>query len=76
MSSPRIKNHYKRYAPYWKDYAREYLKNKSCEICGSTKQLTLAHLDQNPRNNEKKTSKYYVNHATYNLINHIMCSAL
>lgn len=53
MSNLRIKNHYYRYPKYFKDFSRELiLKKKVCSQCGKSDQLTVAHKDQNPDNNE------------------------
>lgn len=52
MSNPRIKNHDDRYSKYFKDFSRELIKKVGkCQLCGRTKILTVAHLDQNPENN-------------------------
>lgn len=57
MSNPRIKHHAKRYAPYWSEYSKELRRGARCQECGSADRLTVAHLDQEPSNNEPKNLK-------------------
>jgi hypothetical protein len=77
MSNPRISGHYSRYPKYWKDFTRENVKGKACEVCGATGEevrLTTAHLDQDPQNNQKKTGKSFAGHAISSSTNPITCS--
>lgn len=60
MSSRQIKDFYNNYPKYFKDFAREHIKKiGKCEFQDGTckGKLTVAHLDQNPRNNKIENLK-------------------
>lgn len=59
MSKRATNNFYKIYPKYWKLYSKELRKSKSCYFKDKTckGKLTLAHIDQNPKNNKQENVK-------------------
>ncbi len=60
MNNRQIKDFYNNYPKYFKDFSREYIKKiGECEFKDETckGKLTIAHLDQNPKNNKIENIK-------------------